>query len=614
MNAHDKVPALAVLVVAVLTVGCSAYYLPDPPRSEAMRLETWPSPQIAADYPERDEDSGFAYLWERPDFGIAFSGGGTRAASATWGQLRGLRELDWLKEARYVSAVSGGSWTAMPWSFLPAEYGSAEANADDTARGRDWRFLEHHVEPGKLKARNLTHFGPDSYGEPLSTTPLIGLFLSRVAIRGDETYSRALGKRFLHDLELYDCPDPKSPECDAAPKHRYLIANEAQWQRINERGTKLWREDFTTLTPERPYPITGASLLAKKRFAKKDWDFFPVEITPLYSGVPQRLKTADGRQIGNGYIESPGMDAWSYAYEECEEEPCTGVVSVDRPIMLGRGKVHRYRFTLSDALGVSGAAPVRVIRAIGWNLIGFPEFRYAPIGAKATLAEEYAFGDGGHIDNLGLIPLLARETANILVFVNSSTPFHKRSTDGQLDRVFQPVWLAEVDGEKAKAGAGKPLQRLLEKSGIDRIEKAYGKLGAEGAPLAYCGTFDALANPRFGIRVYRPNICWVYLDRSQRWIDDLPEDHKLFRKLRRGKVPFTKFYRFPHYSTFFHRFFKLRVIDLGEEQVNALAHLTSWTVLNSSLAVAKCFGLEAPAAPSDTARIVAAASGPCNGA
>src|SRR6266576_3133183 len=47
------------------------------------------------------------------DLGIAFSGGGTRSASATIGQLRGLRQNGWLGRVRYVTAVSGGSWAAV---------------------------------------------------------------------------------------------------------------------------------------------------------------------------------------------------------------------------------------------------------------------------------------------------------------------------------------------------------------------------------------------------------------------------------------------------------------------------------------------------------------------
>src|SRR5262245_56451049 len=55
---------------------------------------------------------------ERPvDVGIAFSGGGTRAATAAIGQLRGLQRNGWLDRVRYMTAVSGGSWAAVPFTY-----------------------------------------------------------------------------------------------------------------------------------------------------------------------------------------------------------------------------------------------------------------------------------------------------------------------------------------------------------------------------------------------------------------------------------------------------------------------------------------------------------------
>jgi hypothetical protein len=51
------------------------------------------------------------------DVGIAFSGGGTRSASATLGQLRGLEQNGWLARVCYMTAVSGGSWAAVPYTY-----------------------------------------------------------------------------------------------------------------------------------------------------------------------------------------------------------------------------------------------------------------------------------------------------------------------------------------------------------------------------------------------------------------------------------------------------------------------------------------------------------------
>lgn len=72
----------------------------------------WNTEQNPDHFPEAAESSPIAVPWlkDKKDFGLAFSGGGTRAASATLGQLRGLRKKGLLKDVKYISAVSGGSW------------------------------------------------------------------------------------------------------------------------------------------------------------------------------------------------------------------------------------------------------------------------------------------------------------------------------------------------------------------------------------------------------------------------------------------------------------------------------------------------------------------------
>src|SRR5262249_50094241 len=62
------------------------------------------------------EDS-LAELAKRDDIGLASPGGGTRSATMTLGQLRGLQRLGWLDRVRYVSAISGGAWAAIPFTF-----------------------------------------------------------------------------------------------------------------------------------------------------------------------------------------------------------------------------------------------------------------------------------------------------------------------------------------------------------------------------------------------------------------------------------------------------------------------------------------------------------------
>ena len=74
---------------------------------------------------------------DRGAIGVAFSGGGTRAAAAAVGQLQGLEQNGWLEQhVRYISAVSGGSWTAVPFT-----YGTAgESPPRRRHPGRNWHL------------------------------------------------------------------------------------------------------------------------------------------------------------------------------------------------------------------------------------------------------------------------------------------------------------------------------------------------------------------------------------------------------------------------------------------------------------------------------------------
>ena len=84
----------------------------------AWNARYWTIPDQTTVFPEHGLQD-----WPPPgstDTGICFSGGGARAMSAAMGQMRGLRELGVLGNARYMSCVSGGSWAGTIYTFVPA--------------------------------------------------------------------------------------------------------------------------------------------------------------------------------------------------------------------------------------------------------------------------------------------------------------------------------------------------------------------------------------------------------------------------------------------------------------------------------------------------------------
>ena len=58
--------------------------------------------------------------------GVCLSGGGSRAASASMGELRGLRSLGLLDQVSALSTVSGGSWAGVTFTYLPSDISDDE--------------------------------------------------------------------------------------------------------------------------------------------------------------------------------------------------------------------------------------------------------------------------------------------------------------------------------------------------------------------------------------------------------------------------------------------------------------------------------------------------------
>ena len=87
-------------------------------------------------------------LREKRNSGVAFSGGGLRAYTATLGYLRGLLDLELLQQTRYITGVSGGAWASAVFSYYRPEAGPHVAQNDSMLLGA-------HVAPGDLNAAAL---------------------------------------------------------------------------------------------------------------------------------------------------------------------------------------------------------------------------------------------------------------------------------------------------------------------------------------------------------------------------------------------------------------------------------------------------------------------------
>lgn len=113
---------------------------------------------------------------------------------------------------------------------------------------------------------------------------------------------------------------------------------------------------------------------------------------------------------------------------------------------------------------------------------------------------------------------------------------------------------------------------------LSKLVSALKTKKQEGKPLVYCDTYDIIDNEYIGMYNagdYQPNICWVYLDRSKKWMDALPN--------KETQDYATSIWRdLPHYKTFFPGFLKPAAVDLTHAEVNMGSNNAAWAVCESA--------------------------------
>lgn len=465
-------------------------------------------------FPEKQE------LGDKAKVGVCFSGGGTRSASCTHGQLRALNELGLLEKIGYFSCVSGGSWAALPFTFLNKHY-------------QDAHFLGEYIEPTELSLDVLESISDSNYLQTVTNATIIdNMFKHWGTFAGDETYARAIGDVFLTRFGLNN-------------RKKLFAYNEKHRDEVLERNPNLLPGDFYLTREGRPFLIASGALL---RPGKGDYVF---EMTPWYTGVGElhQGKGAGDRDIGGGYIESFAVDS-----DAPDHTNTNGTVDV----RLG-GK--RHRFTLSDVIGTSGAAPSEVLNFFGLDFVGFPEFKHWPLTEIGeTSAKEYEIGDGGNIENLGIVPLLRRGVERIVIFVNSKKKMYENGNDAIDDAVISLFKNGSVN-------------QVFDASKLADLRSALReRLTSEQASI-HEEVYDVMENVHHGIEGgSRVRVLWVYNNIYKSWKNNLPEEvrHKIGKS---GKLN-----NFPHFKTFGEN---LKAIDLFPIQANLLSQMSSAVIMDN---------------------------------
>lgn len=515
-----------------------------------------------------------------PWAGVCISGGGSRSLAAAMGELRGLEALGVLPQIGWLSTVSGGTWAGTLFNWAPAEISDAELLGP----------LE--LEPFRLRwdsggpTDDLGALDAHAIGSAATRLGLEEMLAKAIELyhRGvpvSELWPRAIGELVLAPFDLGDTPS------------RYFSWTPGWLARgILADNPGLTASDFLLTRPDRPYLITNstlfyppnppASLEAPVRPAgaggpRNAWEVgYDFETTPISAGIPPAFPNAGAPNPGQPSSSDLG-GGWIDPFAMGSIAPSS--VSSD-----GRFKVPTppTRFRLSDAAGLSSVAFVYDLldlahqRGIHFLDDMVPETTCWPVYRAAQLprnaARSYLFGDGGNLENQGIMALLRRNLKKVLAFVNTETQLtmsgNEVIVDSDLPPLFGVEW-SDSEGTYVPIASDSPFRfnQVFDRTTFDDLrQQLWHRAQAGATALAVQTNVTVLANDHYGVAAGTTDLLWIYLHPVNAWYRQLHDTVKLAMDLEP-----LDYSMFPNYYT-------VDQLHLNARQVNLLAHLTSWNV------------------------------------
>lgn len=492
---------------------------------------------------------------------LCVSGGGGRAASFTLGAFRALSALGLLDRFDAISAVSGGAWAAAIYMFSNL---TAEELLGSPRSASQLTFEELAKPPPRL-GQVLTN------GEEP--------FLS-------ETMHRRLDAQNLWaDFVAISLLKPLGLDKNAS----LMAASAEDEAEIKRRNPLLEDVGFQVPHPSRKQllVLNGAILAPVGAAATKD-TIVSLQMSPDFTGSPF---FPDGRQrninypyskqnvtLGGGFVET-------FAFGGGAPTPQTG----------GRSSMGApaQPFTLAQALGITSAAfaspfasqAASVVAAQGRDVA--PRIDTWPVGSVEQPTMTFEAGDGGSLENSGLLAMLQRRVEKVVWLINTDQPI---ASQAQFDWCGEHQHLDPfkkvTDQLTDKFGYGKDgdiyhlsKNQVFARARLQDIVCELQTKKEAGRPTVHFATLRVLPNAWWGITGnFDVDIAFIYNSRCTEFEAMLPPDVGLevSKGARGGGGLFNKF---PHYSTVFQN--PLQLTALKNEQISLLAAQAEYFIASS---------------------------------
>ncbi|EGD75059.1 hypothetical protein PTSG_06717 [Salpingoeca rosetta] len=524
-------------------------------------------------FPERS----LKHVMQRPNAGIAFTGGGTRSFLATIGYLAGLHEAGLLPNVRYVSGVSGGAWGTCAYMYA------------STAQGNDTQLLGPIMEPQHMTMKNLKHIDPECVrGGPVNKDfawHAVENFFNPL-VHGRDVWFKSVNDVYF---KPYGVPDNKYP-----------AASTETIQRIVDRNPALTVSDFALPRPNRPFWIAGISYIGPEKlspFKESNRSYTITEGTPLYVGQPYTRDVTYTSSKGHTQTHTVGgyMDTFAFG----SAAPSTGLTGAN-------GTLH------STTIADRSLSPARIASmssfAAGALLSDLPNFAargldpifntWSPsLPAPDTDAVEGLYGDGGNTENVHLIGLLQRRVPNIILFFNNM-----QALNSTFDPMQRNVTETDMTDDLPTffginpAAHDTPLWDIHRNQVFPKKDFARVIKGLTAAQVGGNGTFfrtelETVENKWYGVKAgFRANVTWVYLSRTLEWERRLPADLRKAVQPKHGADNPTNlpdsghFKNFPNINTYLQLY-------PSAEMANMIADMCGWVVKNNVDAFKTALGM-----------------------
>jgi hypothetical protein len=431
--------AVGLVLLASTTAIAQVYQPPN-----AYTFNTWAGANESwFQYPEILDGSNYSIpiIQSKPLLGLAFSGGGFRAATLGLGYLRALHLLNISKSAKYLTSNSGGSWLAATFSF------QQQVDLDT--------YLGPFIPPSQLNLSSIQQANSTA-GSFAGVIANAGILVPGAvgAVKdvvdnfapgqqeGVGAWSKAVGQAFLQPYGLNADASTFTANDTAAPVHQQAL------QQISPGTAEVYTYHpgpQGNISEERPFPVMLGSILMQNT----SLGFYPVEFTPLYVGCPSFFNNTDP-PLGGGFVDPQGFNSPPPDPKPSIPAPilqafastAARVTGLDNGTLTTNETVNSttprarqlmqleplpttskpdFLVPLKMVMGISSSFITNMFkptRTITRELTGTEVLTYW--NQITFTGKRLAFGDGGSADNTAITPLLRRRVTRIISTIAAS--------------------------------------------------------------------------------------------------------------------------------------------------------------------------------------------------